>query len=211
MPTLLVLEASPRFDKSTSRKLTAVFVEKWRAANPDGSVIVRDLVKTALPFVDLPWIGGAFTPPEAHSPESAAAIKVSDDLVAELKAADRIVIGTPMYNFAIPAVLKAYIDHIVRVGVTVSADNKGLLTGKSADIILASGGDFSPGSPVEKYNQASGYLRQVLAWIGITDVNIVLAGRALAGVHGETAVERLGETVQAAAMRELAAPAAAAA
>jgi len=159
MPTLLAIEASPRFESSTSRKLTAVFVEKWRAANPGKSVIVRDLVKTVLPFVDAPWIGGAFALPEVHSPESAAAIKVSDDLVAELKAADRIVIGTPMYNFAIPAVLKAYIDHIVRVGVTVSSDNKGLLTDKSADIILASGGDFSPGSPIEKYNHASGYLR----------------------------------------------------
>ena len=204
MPTLLVIEVSPRFDYSTSRKLTAVFVEKWKAANPEGLVIVRDLVKTDLPFVDLPWIGGAFTPPETHSPESAAAIKVSDDLVAELKAADRIVIGTPMYNFAIPAVLKAYIDHIVRVGVTVSADNKGLLTGKSADIILASGGDFSPGSPVEQYNHASGYLRQVLAWIGITDVNITLASGAVAGTSGETAVEQLGEIVRAAAVRETA-------
>ncbi|HTM82217.1 FMN-dependent NADH-azoreductase [Asticcacaulis sp.] len=206
MPTLLVIEVSPRFDYSTSRKLTAVFAEKWKTANPDGSVIVRDLVKTELPFVDLPWIMGAFTPPETHSPESAAAIKVSDDLVAELKAADRIVIGTPMYNFAIPAMLKAYIDHIVRVGVTVTADNTGLLTGKSADIILASGGDFSPGSPVEQYNQASGYLRQVLAWIGITDVNIVLAGRAVGGTYGETAVEQLGETVRGAAIRELAIP-----
>ena len=205
MPTLLTIEASPRFDRSTSRKLTAVFVEQWKAANPGGTVVVRDLVKTNHPFVDLPWIGGAFAPPETHSPESAAAIKISDDLVAELKAADRIVIGTPMYNFAIPAVLKAYIDHVVRVGVTVSAANKGLLTGKSADIILASGGDFSPGSPVERYNQASGYLRQVLAWIGINDVNIVLAGRALAGAYGETAVERLGEAVAAAALRELAA------
>jgi FMN-dependent NADH-azoreductase len=205
MPTLLAVEVSPRFEHSTSRKLTTVFVEKWRAANPEGSVIVRDLVKTSLPFVDLPWIGGAFAPPESHSPESAAAIKVSDDLVAELKSADRIVIGTPMYNFAVPAALKAYIDHIVRVGVTVSADNKGLLTGKSADVILASGGDFSPGSPVEKYNQTSGYLRQVLGWIGITDVNIILAGRAVAGVYGETALERLGETVQKAAVRELAA------
>jgi len=205
MPTLLAVEVSPRFEHSTSRKLTAVFVEKWKAANPSGRVIVRDLAKTSLPFVDLPWIGGAFTPPESHSSESAAAIKVSDDLVAELTSADRIVIGTPMYNFAVPAALKAYIDHIVRVGVTVSADNKGLLTGKSADVILASGGDFSPGSPVEKYNQTSGYLRQVLAWIGITDVNIILAGRAVAGVHGETAVERLGETVRKAAVRELAA------
>jgi len=206
MSTLLAIEVSPRFEFSASRKLTAVFVKKWKEANPRGSVIVRDLVKTHLPFVDLPWIGGAFTPPESHPPENAAAIKVSDDLVSELKAAERIVIGTPMYNFAIPARLKAYIDQIVRVGVTVSADNKGLLTGKSADIILASGCDFSPGSPVEKYNQASGYLRQVLAWIGITDVNIVLAGRALAGVNGETAVERLGGAVQAAAVRELAAP-----
>ena len=137
-------------------------------------------------------------------PESAAAIKVSDDLVAELKAADRVLIGTPMFNFAIPAVLKAYIDHVVRVGVTVTADNKGLLLGKSADIILASGGDFSPGSPVEKYNHASGYLRQVLAWIGITDTNIILAGRAMAGVNGETAVERLGAIVEAAAVREVA-------
>ncbi len=205
MPKLLAVEVSPRFDRSTSRKLTAVFIEKWKAQNPGGSVIVRDLVKTNLPFIDLPWIGGAFTPPESHSPESATAIKVSDDLVAELRCADRIVVGTPMYNFAIPALLKAYIDHIVRVGVTVSADNKGLLVGKSADIILASGGDFSPGSPVEKYNHANGYLRQVLAWIGITDVNIILAGRALAGVNGETAVERLGGIVEAAAGRRVAA------
>lgn len=207
MPTLLVIEVSPRFDYSTSRKLTAVFVEKWKAANPGGAVVVRDLVKTYLPFIDLPWIGGAFTPPDTHSPESRAAIKVSDDLVAELKAADRIVIGTPMYNFSIPARLKAYIDHVVRVGVTVTADNKGLLTGKSADIILASGGDYSPGSPVEKYNLASGYLRQVLAWIGITDVNIVPAPRAVAGADGETAVERLAGAVEAAVERTLSAPA----
>ena len=199
-----MIDVSPRFDKSTSRKLTAVFVDRWRAANLDGTVIVRDLARTHLPFVDLPWIGGAFTPPESPSPESAAAIRISDDLVAELKAADRVVIGTPMYNFAVPAALKAYIDHIVRVGVTVTADNKGLLTGKSADILLASGGDFSPGSPVAKYDQTTGYLRQVLAWIGITDVNIVLAGRAVAGTFGEFAVEKLGGAVEAAAVRELA-------
>jgi FMN-dependent NADH-azoreductase len=199
MPTLLVIEVSPRFDHSTSRQLTAVYIEAWRTANPGGTVVVRDLAKTTLPFVDLAWIEGAFTPAETHSPDSAAAIAVSEALVAELKSADRLLIGTPMFNFSIPAALKAYIDHVVRVGVTVSPTNVGVLTGKSADIILASGGDFSPGSPVEKYNHASRYLRQVLAWIGITDVNIVLAGRALAGQHGETAVERLGATVRTAA------------
>ena len=205
MPTLLVVEVSPRFDHSSSRKLTAVYLEAWRSANPGGTVIVRDLARSSLPFVDRAWIDGAFTPAETHSPETAAAIAVSDALIAELKSADRIVIGTPMFNFSIPAALKAYIDQIVRVGVTVSPANVGLLTGKSADIILASGGDFSPGSPVEKYNHASGYLRQLLAWIGITDVNIVLAGRSVAGPQGETAVERLGAAVRAAAQQPQAA------
>jgi FMN-dependent NADH-azoreductase len=190
---------------ATSRKLTAAYIEAWKIANPSGTVVVRDLAKTNLPFLDLAWIEGAFTPAETHSPESAAAIAVSDALVAELKSADQLLIGTPMFNFSIPAALKAYIDHIVRVGVTVSPTNVGLLTGKAADVILATGGDFSPGSPVEKYNHASSYLRQVLAWIGITDVNIVLASRALAGQQGETAVERLGETVRAAARKHHAA------
>jgi FMN-dependent NADH-azoreductase len=196
MPTLLAIGVSPRYEYSTSRKLTSLFIERWQAAHPGGQVIDRDLIKTHLPFVDLPWIGGAFTPPEQHSPESAAAIKVSNDLVAELQSADHIVIGTPMYNFSIPAVLKAYIDHIVRVGVTVSSDNVGLLTGKKATIFLASGGDFSPGSPVERYNLASGYLRQVLGYIGITDLDIILAGRPRAGANGETAVEQFLDKVE---------------
>ena len=199
MPNLLVIEVSPRGDFSTSRKLTAHFIERWKAAHPGASIVIRDLMKTKPPFVDFAWIGGAFTPRDQHSPESIAAMKISDELVAELQAADQIVIGTPMFNFSIPAVLKAYIDQIVRVGVTVSPDNVGLLTGKKATIILATGGDFSPGSPVEKYNQASGYLRQVLAWIGITDVEIILAGRARAGGAGETAVEQFSDAVKLAA------------
>lgn len=194
MPTLLAIDTSPRGDKSISRKLTDVFVRDWREANPDGRVVRRDLAAEPLPYVDLPWIGGAFSPPDQHTPASASAIKVSNDLVAELMAADHLVIGTPMYNFSIPAVLKAWIDHVVRVGVTVK-DNVGQLTGKRATIILASGGDFSPGSPIEGYNQASGYLRAVLKWIGIADTEIVLADRGRAGATGETAVEQFGQAV----------------
>ncbi|HTV26927.1 MAG TPA: NAD(P)H-dependent oxidoreductase [Xanthobacteraceae bacterium] len=199
MPSLLSIEVSPRHEFSASRKLTALFIDQWKAAHPGAAVVTRDLTKTPPPFVDLAWIGGAYTPREQHSPESAAAIKISDDLVGEIKAADHIVIGTPMFNFSIPAVLKAYVDQIVRVGVTVSSNNVGLLTGKRATIILATGGDFRPGSPVEKYNQASGYLRQVLAWIGIKDVEIILAERARAGVTGERAVEQIGAAVRLAA------------
>jgi FMN-dependent NADH-azoreductase len=199
MKTLLAIGVSPRYENSTSRKLRVLFVDKWKAAQPGGRVIDRDLLKTNLPFVDLPWIGGAFTPSEQHSPESAAAIKISNDLVAELQSADHIVVGTPMYNFSIPAMLKAYIDHIVRVGLTFTPDNVGLLTGKKATIILASGGDYSPGSPVEGYNMASGYLRQVLGYIGVTDVDFILAGVPRAGPNGEKAFEQFGNTVTAAA------------
>lgn len=102
MPSLLAIQVSPRFDGSISRKLTDLFVDQWQAAHFGGSVVVRDLMKTELPFVDLPWIGGAYTPRDQHSPESAAAIKVSDDLVAELQAVDHIVIGTRCSIFRSP-------------------------------------------------------------------------------------------------------------
>ena len=199
MKNLLAIQVSPRFDGSTSRTLTSLFVKEWLAAHDGGNVVVRDLTATPPPFVDVGWMAGAYTPPEGHSAEVAAAIRTSNKLVAELQAADHIVIGTPMFNFSIPAVLKAWIDQIVRVGVTVSADNVGLLTGKSATIILATGGDFRPGSPVAAYDQASGYLRQLFAWIGITDVEIILADRANAGGNGETAIEHFGSAVTAAA------------
>ena len=196
MPSLLTIDTSPRGEHSTSRKLTDIFVKDWQATHPGSGVVRRDLAANPPPYVDLPWIGGAFAPPEQRTPESTAAIAVSDELVAELRAADHLVIGTPMYNFSIPAVLKAWIDHIVRVGVTVT-DNVGQLTGKKATIILASGGDFSPGSPIEGYNQASGYLLAVLAWIGITDTEILLANREHAGMTGETAVDAYGSAVSA--------------
>ena len=185
MPTLLAIEVSPRHEFSTSRKLTALFIERWKAAYPSSAVVVRDLMKTPPPFVDLAWIGGAFTPREQHSPESAAAIKVSDDFVAELKAADHIVIGTPMFNFSIPAVLKAYIDQIVRVGVTVSANNVGLLTGKKATVIIASGGIYDKGTAMASFNFVEPYLRTVLGFLGVTDTTFLAAGGASALNYGK--------------------------
>jgi FMN-dependent NADH-azoreductase len=186
MTCLLVIEASPRFEHSTSRILTRQFVEKWTRLHPDGSVVRRDLVRSNLRFVDLPWIGAAFTPPDQHSPEVAAALKTSNAFIEELKAADHIVIGTPMYNFSIPALLKAYIDQIVRVGVTVSTTYEGMLKGKQATVILTTGGDFSPGAPFASANVASSYLKQILGFVGITDVNVVLAVKTLTIDQGET-------------------------
>jgi FMN-dependent NADH-azoreductase len=188
MSKLLVIEVSPRFDHSVSRALTARFVDKWKTANPDGEVTVRDLATAELPFVDLPWMGGAFTPPEDHTEQHAAAIAVSNELVAEIQAADTIVIGTPMYNFSIPAVLKAYVDQIIRPGVTISSTYEGLVTGKTATVILVTGGDFGPGAPFASANVAGSYLKQVLGFIGITDLEVVLAVKTRSVDEGDITI-----------------------
>ena len=191
MPSLLAIESSPRGEYSISRNLTGSFIETWKAEHSGGTVVVRDLMKTDLPFIDLPWIAGAYTPAEKHSPEMKKALVISDELIAELQAADHIVIGTSLYNFSIPAVLKAYIDHIVRVNVTFTRSYEGLLKGKKATVILASGGVYTPGSQTESYNVATSYLKQILGFIGITDVTVVLAGGTSAVAMGQTTLPEL--------------------
>jgi FMN-dependent NADH-azoreductase len=190
MPTLLSVVTSPRGDYSISRKLTASFVEEWKK-NHQGDVITRDLVKTNLTFVDLPWIAGAYTPTEQHSPEMRQALKLSNELVDELEQADHIVIGTSMYNFNTPAILKAYIDQVVRVGRTFTEQYEGLLKGKKVTVIIASSGVYTPGAFTESYNAESGYLKQILGFIGLTDVTILLAGGTSAVDRGQKSREEL--------------------
>jgi FMN-dependent NADH-azoreductase len=189
MPTLLKIDVSPRGDYSISRKLSAEFAAKWQQAHPDGTVVLRDLVTTALPFVDLPWIAGAYSTPDQHTPEQQAALKVSDELIAELLAADEIVLATPMFNFSIPAALKAYIDHIVRINKTFNASYEGLAKGKKVTLIIASGSVYTPGSHMESYNAETGYLKQILGFIGITDVSVVLAGGTTAVAQGKVPMD----------------------
>jgi len=189
MPTLLKIDVSPRGDYSISRKLSAEFAAIWQQAHPDGTIVLRDLVTTALPFVDLPWIAGAYSTPDQHTPEQQAALKVSDELIAELLAADEIVLATPMFNFSIPAALKAYIDHIVRINKTFNASYEGLAKGKKVTLIIASGSVYTPGSHMESYNAETGYLKQILGFIGITDVSVVLAGGTTAVAQGKVPMD----------------------
>jgi FMN-dependent NADH-azoreductase len=114
MPTLLHLDASPRGDSSISRQLSAAAVAAWKDKHPGGKVVKRDLTKTEMTFVDLDWIIGAFSTPDQLTDSHKSALALSDTLIDELLEADQIVIGTPMYNFAVPAVVNAWIDHIVR-------------------------------------------------------------------------------------------------
>jgi FMN-dependent NADH-azoreductase len=192
MPTLLHIDASPRGAYSISRQLSAAFADAWKAKHADGHVITRDLVETDLTFVDLAWIAGAYSDPAQHTPEQKQALAISDELTAELLQADEIVLATPMYNFAIPAAVKAWIDHVVRVGVTFKLDETGyhgLATGKKATLLVASGGVYAPGSPAEGYNQETPYLKAILGFIGITDVNVILAGGTTAVIQGKVSAD----------------------
>jgi FMN-dependent NADH-azoreductase len=178
MTKLLVVETSPRGDYSVSRNMTHRFLADWRAAHPNGEVVHRDLMETDLPFVTAPWLQAYFTPAEQHSPDMKEALRLSDELVGEILAADHIVLATPVYNYNIPAALKAWVDHIVRKGLTLGFDGSGLVTGKKATVLLASGGVYTEGSPIRDRDIATQYLRLILGVIGITDVTFVAGGDA---------------------------------
>jgi FMN-dependent NADH-azoreductase len=178
MPTLLQLDASP-LETSISRELAREFVATWKTANPNGTVIYRDLSALTPAPISQAWVHAVFTPADSRSAEQKALLAPSDELIQELEAANEIVIGVPMHNFSIPSSLKLWIDQIVRAGRTFSygADGpRGLLTGKKATLIVASGGVYSPESPAAALNFVDPYLKAVLGFLGITDVRIVSVG-----------------------------------
>ncbi|MEM1381981.1 MAG: NAD(P)H-dependent oxidoreductase, partial [Pseudomonadota bacterium] len=196
MTKLLVVETSPRGEASISRNMTRRFVNEWRLAHPGGEVIQRDLVDTGLEFVTAPWLQAYFTPPDRHTREMKSALALSDELVAELLGADELVIATPVYNYNVPALLKAWIDHIVRKGMTLGVDGKGLVTGKSATVLIASGGVYTEGSPIRHRNIAHQYLRLILNVIGIEDVTIVAGGNSKSVDLGEQSMDGFIETLE---------------
>ncbi|WP_434049733.1 FMN-dependent NADH-azoreductase [Marinobacter salarius] len=178
MKNLLVINASPQGSASYSRQMTARFTRLWADNNPDGVVVERDLGRQPVPHVDEQWIGAAFTPEEARSPAQEAALKVSDALVAELQNATTIVIGCPMHNLSVPSTLKAYIDQVVRMGVTTKlvpdaprSPYVGMLSDKPAYLMLVRGGyGYEPGGEYAPMNFQEPYLTAVLGMLGIWSV-----------------------------------------
>jgi FMN-dependent NADH-azoreductase len=179
MPTLLQIDSSP-LDSSVSRELTREFVSNWKIAHPDGQVIVRDLAAHPAKPVDQAWIYAANTPAEALHPEQKALLAVSEECIAELERADEYVIGVAMHNFSIPSVVKLWIDQVVRRGRTFAYGGpegpKGLLKGKKATILAATGGMYGAGTPMAAYNFVEPYLNTVLRFLGVSDVTFVTAG-----------------------------------
>jgi FMN-dependent NADH-azoreductase len=174
---LLRIDSSARRN-SVSRQLTARFAEAWQHEHPQGQVIERDLAATELPHITDEWVQAIHSDPATLSSDQKQVLQVSDTLVAELVEADTIVIGAPMYNFAIAAPLKAWIDQIVRVGKTVlfgATGPQGILKGKKVYVITSRGGAFRPGTPTEHFDHQEPYLRHILGFIGLTDVTFIHA------------------------------------
>ena len=135
MATLLHLDSSPMGAASVSRHLSNTFVENWKKAHPGGTVVTRDLTKSGLVSINAEWVAAAYTPAEQRTAEQKAVLAKSDELLAEIDAADELAIGVSMHNFNIPSVLKLWIDQVVRVGRTfayVDGAPKALLAGKKA-------------------------------------------------------------------------------
>lgn len=174
---ILHLISSPRGEASVSIKLGSAIVEKLQQANPGSSVKVHDLTKNPFPHLEEIHLNSFFTPAESRSPELVAAVKHSDDAIAELRAADVIVIGLGMYNFGIHSTLKAWIDHVARSGETFNySENgpEGLVKNKKVYLAIATGGVYSEG-PMKAYDSTEPYLRVVLGFLGMTDVTVYRA------------------------------------
>ena len=191
MKKILNIIVSPRGEASFSNQLGNVIISKIIGNNPGSSVQVRNLNETPFPHIEPAHLSAFFTPAENHSPENKEAIQHSDEAIQELFAADVIVINTPMWNFSVPSVLKAWIDHIARAGVTFKYGETGvtgLLTGKKVYIALATGGVYSDGD-MKALDFAEPYLRSVLGFLGLTDVTTYRVEGTSIPQKQETAME----------------------
>jgi len=185
---ILLVQSSARTDASLTRRLSLDLAEKL-----GGDVVHRD-VGAAGEFIDGDWVGANFTPAEDRTPDQKARLANSDTLVAELKDADTIIIGMPIYNFGMPAALKAWVDQVARAKVTFAYTEKGplgLLEGKRAYIVIASGGTQA----LSDMDFATPHLRHVLGFMGITDVTIINADQVMA--RGEDAIQQAEDQIAA--------------
>jgi len=205
METLLQIKTSIFSGNGASSRLTDQFVSDWQAQHPRGRVIVRDLAAAPIPHLTAERFLG-FSSTEPRTAEQDAALALSDELIAELRQADVIVIGLPLYNFGVPSTLKAYFDHIARAGVTFKFTSQGAvgqLLGKRV-IVVSTRGGVSAGTPSDTQ---TAFVRDFLGFLGMTDVEFIHAEGLSMSAHKEqglssaaTALNRLAAAVPPAAL-----------
>jgi FMN-dependent NADH-azoreductase len=191
MSNLLFVTSSPRARHSYSQQIARGIVDEMKIRDPGLQVVVRDLAKEPLAHASEDFATSRVLPPDQRDQAAVRALAVSDALVEELRAADIIVIAAPMHNFGIPSALKAWIDHIVRPGKTFTYSERGargLVEGKKVVLVLARGGVYSSG-PMQPFDFQEPYLRTVLGFLGMTDVEVVrIEGLALGEEAARTAL-----------------------
>jgi FMN-dependent NADH-azoreductase len=169
---ILHVISSPRKEASFSIKLGNEIIERLLRKHPGSTVATHNLTETPFPHMEEVHLHSFFTEPGLRTPELVEAVKHSDEAIQELMDADIIVIGVPMYNFSIHSTLKAWLDHVMRAGVTFKyseAGVEGLLKNKKVYLAVSSGGIYSDG-PMQSFDFTAPYLLKVLNFIGITDV-----------------------------------------
>lgn len=206
MATLLEIKSSLFSNNGQSSRLADQFVAAWQEANPQGKVVVRDLGAEPVPHLDAQRFGAFIAKPEERNAQQQAVIDYSDALIEEIRNADVIALGLPLYNFGVPSALKAYFDHIARAGVTfryTESGPVGLLGGKKVVVFAARGGLYA-GSALDTQ---TGYVRDFLRFIGIDDVEFVYAeglnmgeaSKQAALSKAEDAIRALADPLRAAA------------
>ncbi|MBE9108202.1 NAD(P)H-dependent oxidoreductase [Nodosilinea sp. LEGE 07298] len=175
---LLEIQTSVRQDRSVTRTLASKFIYQWQAYHPKAQHYLRDLGAQPPALITNDWVAANLTPASDQTDETRALLATSDTLIAELFASDRLVLGVPMYNFGIPAHLKAYFDQIIRVGHTVDYNRdtqtfEGRLTDKKAIIISSRAGKYTPETPESAMDFCVPYLQFILSFLGIQDVEYV--------------------------------------
>ena len=181
---VLQINSSARRDASHSTRLATRVVERLRETAPESTLTVRDLNNAPHPILDEAALGALFTPANQRTPEQAARVALDDALIAELQAADVVVLGVPMYNFGVPAALKNWIDAISRAGVTFRYTEKGpegLLKGKKVYVALTRGGQYR-NTPSDTQVP---YLKTIFTFLGLTDVQFVYAEGLAMGADAE--------------------------
>jgi FMN-dependent NADH-azoreductase len=187
MKNLLVINASPRDEKSVTRQLTNLFSAKWAEAHPDYTIHHREVGREAIPHVSELWIAAASKPATQRTTDEINELKLSDKFIAEIKAADVIVLGVPMFNWSIPSALKAYLDQVIRANETVKMmpddpqnPYRGLLKDKKVYLLFSRGNaGYEQGEYYAHMNFQAGYLRTVFNIMGLTDIQeIALNGSA---------------------------------
>lgn len=190
MSHVLIIESSARQQDSVSRQLTRDFIQQWQAAHPGDQINVRDVAANPLPHLDADLLGGWMKPVEQRSMPEQEAFERSNQLTDELLAADVLVMAAPMYNFTIPSTLKAWLDHVLRAGITFKytpTGPQGLLQGKRAIVLTARGGIHAGAGS----DHQEPYLRQAMAFIGIHDVEFIHAeGLNMSGDFHEKGVNQ---------------------